>query len=147
MDLDVMLCDFAQVAGDKLFINGANIDRILFPADDPAPHVVNVSAAGLVGVPWAATNSDHVLAFRMLTDDGEDPLLPGESGAERMEVGGEMGFNLGRPAELAAGDSQSFPFVFAFPGLPFLELGRYVLVFSLDGVEIRRLGFTLERVR
>lgn len=147
MDLDVMLCDFAQVAGDKLFINGANIDRILFPAEEPPPFVVNVSAAGLVGVPWAATNTDHVLAFRMITDDGEDPLLPGDDGPVRMEVGGEMGFNLGRPAELAAGDSQSFPFVFAFPGLPFLDLGRHVLVFSIDGVEVRRLAFTLEQVR
>ena len=76
MYLDVMLCDHAQVAGDKLFISGANIDRIVLPAGTPPPYVVGFSAAGLVHVPWNATNVQHVLTSSLLTEYGDAPELP-----------------------------------------------------------------------
>ncbi len=72
MDVDVLLCDHAQVAG-KLFISGANIDRFLFPAGTPPPYLLNFALAGVVHVPWTATNTQHELVFTILTEDGHPP--------------------------------------------------------------------------
>jgi hypothetical protein len=140
MSLDVMLCDHAQVEGGKLFISGANIDRMA--AQSGPPYFLNFAAAGLVRVPWTETNVEHVLSFGLLTEDGADPPLPeveGESGS----VGGEMRFNVGRPAQLSSGDDQMVPFAFNFQGLPIMQPGRYGLQFAIDGHEARRLTFTL----
>jgi hypothetical protein len=143
MELDVMLCDHAQVAGGKLFITGANIERMQLPAGTPPPYVVTFAAAGMVRVPWTATNSPHVLGFKLLTEDGEVPTMgPGvDVGADG--IGGEMNFNVGRPPQLASGDEQMVPFAFNFQGLPLGTAGRYGLKFSLDGTEQRTLTFTV----
>jgi hypothetical protein len=143
MDLDVMLCDHAQVAGDKLFISGANIDRMQLPAGSQPPYIVNFAAAGLIRVPWTATNNEHGLAFNLVTEDGQVPTLaegiePGPGG-----IGGEMRFNVGRPPQLTSGEEQMVPFAFNFQGLPLGAAGRYVVQFSIDGTESRRLPFSV----
>lgn len=140
MALDVMLCDHAQVASGKLFISGAGIDHMQIPAGTSAPYVITFATAGLVRVPWTATNTEHAVTFKLLTEDGQDPPLP-EGGPRG--VAGEMKFNVGRPPHMASGHSQMVPFAFNFQGLPLMTAGRYVLVFSLDGNEERRLTFTV----
>ena len=144
MYLDVMLCDFAQVAGEKLFISGANIDRIVLPPGTPPPYVIGFSAAGLVHVPWNATNVEHVLTFVLLTEDGDVPELPPEAGVPEGGVGGQMGFTVGRPPQLSGGEEQSVPFAFNFGGLPLMKAGRIGLALLLDGVESRRVPFTVQ---
>lgn len=141
MGLDVMLCDHGEVAGGKLFISGAAIDRMDLPPDLPPPFVANFAVAGLVRVPWTATNSEHVLRFEFVTEDGRIPAMP--VGAEPGEGGiaGEMRFNVGRPPHATNGQEQLVPFAFNFQGLPLMATGRYVVVLSLDGTEMRRLGF------
>jgi len=143
MELDAMLCDHGQVAGDKLFITGANIDRFQIAAGTAAPYVINFAAAGLVRVPWTATNTEHALTFQLLTEDGQDPPLLAGVDAGPQRIGGEMKFNVGRPPQMASGDDQMVPFAFNFQGLPLMTAGRYVLTFSLDGSEERRLTFTV----
>ncbi|MHB8186051.1 MAG: DUF6941 family protein [Dermatophilaceae bacterium] len=143
MELDVMLCDHAQVVGNKLFISGANIDRMGVPAGTPPPYVLNFATAGIVRVPWEATNAEHTLNFRLLTQDGQPPQL-----AEGIAIGPEgiameMRFNVGRPPQLASGDEQMVPFAFNLQGLPLGAPGRFVLAFSLDGTAVRNLTFTL----
>ncbi len=76
MDVDVLLCDHAQVAG-KLFISGANIDRFVFAAEAPAPYLLTFALAGVVHVPFTSTNTPHELAFTIVTEDGHPPLLGG----------------------------------------------------------------------
>lgn len=143
MELDVMLCDFAQVADNKLFINGANIDRVGVQAGTPPPYVLNFAAAGIVTVPWNATNAEHALNFRFVTQDGQIPKL-----AEGLEVGpdgisGEMRFNIGRPPQLTSGEDQMVPFAFVLLGLPVASPGRHVMTFALDGTDVRSLPFTI----
>lgn len=143
MELDVMLCDYAQVAGSKLFISGANIDRMGVPAGTPAPYVINFAAAGVVTVPWSATNAEHALRFRFVTQDEQPPklakgLVLGDEG-----ITGEMRFNVGRPPQLTSGDAQMVPFAFNLQGLPLDEPGRFILTFSLDGTALRNLPFTV----
>lgn len=143
MELDVMLCDHAEVAGNKLFISGANIDRMALPAGTPPPYVINFAAAGIVRVPWQATNAEHTLGFRFVTEDEQPPQL-----AEGVPLGpdgiaGVMRFNVGRPPQLASGDEQMVPFAFNLQGLPLATPGRFVLAFSLDGDPVRNLTFTI----
>lgn len=143
MNLDVLLCDHAQISGDKLFISGANIDRMVFPGDATAPYVLNFTVAGLVTVPWTATDQEHTMTFSVLTEDGKIPRLPAQAPAGPEGVGGMFTFSAGRGPNLASGDSQSIPFVFAFPGLPLMEGGRYVIIFAINGKEARRIPFTV----
>lgn len=144
MHLDVLLCDYAQIAGDKLFISGANIDRMVFPAGSPTPYVVNFAAAGLVKVPWAALGTQHTLEFTLLTEDGEIPTLPEGMPVLPEGITGTFTFQANRGPQLANGDSHTVPFVFAFPGLPLMRTGRYALIFTINGAEARRLPFTVQ---
>jgi hypothetical protein len=142
MELDVMLCDHAQVAGNKLFISGANIDRMAAPAGTPPPYILNFAAAGIVRVPWQATNAEHTLSFSFETQDGKPPQLPEGITLGPDGIAGMMKFNLGRPPQLASGDEQMLPFAFNLQGLPLATPGRFVLSFSLDGTPVRSLPFT-----
>jgi hypothetical protein len=143
MELDVMLCDHAQVAGDKLFIAGANIDRVQLPAGSQPPYVINFAAAGLIRVPWNATDNEHDLAFEVVTEDGQTPALPSGVPIGPEGIGGMMQFNVGRPPQLASGQEQMVPFAFNFQGLPLIRAGRYSVVFTIDGTELRRLPYTV----
>lgn len=144
MQIDVMLCDFAEVAGDKLFISGANIDRMFFAPGAPAPYLVNFSAAGIVRVPWTATNQEHTLTFQLKTEDGGVPELPEGAEVGPGGIGGEMRFNVGRPPTIGNGEEQLVPFAFNFQGLPLMKVGRYVLEFALDSNPERNLTFTVQ---
>lgn len=142
MDIDVLLCDHAQVAGDKLFISGGNIDRMTFPAGTPAPYVAHFAVAGVVHVPWTATNAEHALDVEIVTQDGQAPLL-GEGERPEGPVGGGFVFNVGRPPHLLDGENQMVPFAFGFAGLPLAQPGRYVVRLSLDGAPMREMPFTI----
>lgn len=145
MNLDVLLCDHAQVAG-KLFISGANIDRFAFPANSPAPYQLTFALAGVVHVPFTATNTPHELAFTIVTEDGHPPALgsaaPGEQAAAS-PIGGAMQFNIGRPPTLGSGQEQLVPFAFTFQALPFATPGRYLVQLTLDDVPVRGVPFTV----
>ncbi len=143
MELAVMLCDHAQVADGKLFVSGGGIDRMSVAAGTSAPYVANFSVAGLVRVPWTATNAEHGLTFQFVTEDGQTPDLPPGTEPGPGGIGGEMRFNVGRPPQATSGQEQLVPFAFNFQGVPLMVAGRYVLVLSLDGTEQRRLSFTV----
>lgn len=143
MDLDVMLCDHAQVAGNKLFISGANIDRMAVPAGTPPPYIINFAAAGIVRVPWQATNAEHSLGFRFVTQDEQPPQLAEGVALGPEGIAGDLRFNVGRPPQLMSGDEQMVPFAFNLQGLPLATPGRFVLAFSLDGTPVRNLTFTI----
>lgn len=146
MQLDVMLCDHAQLAEGKLFIAGANINQMGIPAGAPAPYLLNFAAAGLVTVPWTATNVEHSLRFRLLTEDGTNPPMP-EGTTEDGSISGEMRFNVGRPPGITHGVDQQVPFAFNFQGLPVSALGTYVLDFEIDGSQERRLTFIVSMIQ
>lgn len=143
MDLDAFLCDHAQVVAGKLFISGAGIDVMSMPAGLQPPYITHFAAAGIIRVPWTATNAEHRLEFVLTTDDGRNPHLAGPAAPGSAEVRGEMRFNVGRPPQVASGDEQLVPFAFNFQGLPLMEGGRYILAFSMDGTIVRNLRLTV----
>lgn len=143
MRIEAMLCDHAQVLEGKLIIVGGGINRMTFPQAAPAPYAVSFSAAGLVRVPWDALGVEHELSFHILTEDGENPLLPaGPEGPERVPVTGSLVFKALKEAALA-GTSASVPFVFALQSLHLMGLGRYLLSLRVDGEEASSLAFTV----
>lgn len=143
--LDVLLCDHAEVAGGKLFINGAAIDRMELPPNATPPFQAQFTVAGIVRVPWTATNVEHRLSFRFITEDGNEPELPEGANVGSEGIGGEMRFNVGRPPHATSGQEQLVPFAFSFQGLPLMRTGRYVVVLSLDGSEVRRVWFVVSQ--
>jgi hypothetical protein len=138
MDIDAMLCDHAETAEGKLFINGAAIS-LLWVAPQP-PHVINLGVAAVVHVPYTDTNQPHQI--RVTLEDG-DPVVPwspeGSPSPDAVEITGD--FNVGRPPTLSPGESQALPFAFQMTGLPMPRLGLHSVVVEIDGVERRRLSF------
>ena len=143
MEIDALLCDYAQVAGGKLFISGANIDRSFFQAGAVAPYMPTFAVAGVVHVPWTETNKEHKLNFDLIDADGAQLKIPTEIDPSSPAVKGEMIFNLGRPSVLEIGDEQMVPFAFNFPGLPISKLGKFSIKLSIDGQEKKSLNFSL----
>jgi hypothetical protein len=129
-----MLCDHAQVAGDKLFISGGGIDRFHVPG--PGPYQVGFGVAGTAAISPAEAAGDHVLAFRLTDADGMPAQFAGD--AEGGTVTGELHITAGAgPAQ----DVQIVSYAFVFPTVPLARPGSYAVICTLDGAEVRRLRF------
>lgn len=142
MHIDLMLCDHAQVSGDKLFVSGAGIDKMVVPAGAAAPYVVTFAIAGVVTLAPEEAAAQHVVTFKVLTADGRTPTLAGPDGHART-VTGELGLV---PGERVAEKDQVIAFAFGFQGVPLFGLGDHVVVVEAGGVEVRRVGFVVEAV-
>jgi len=87
----VILCDAAQVQGEKLYMLGGGWSQI-WARQFPAQHQLAV-AAGIL-VPWLETNLKHEFTLQLRTEDG----------AVLGEVKGQ--FEQGRPSGLPPGSAQ-----------------------------------------
>ncbi len=94
MKVSMMLCDHAQVADNKLFINGAGWDVCGTPTP---PHAVAI----LVAVPWDQTNIRFEYQLQLVSEDGR---RVGEAGGA---------FEVGRPSGLRPGTPITVPLVMA----------------------------------
>lgn len=96
----MLLCDHAEVADNKLFINGAGWDTCGSPSP---PHAVAV----LVHVPWDQTNTVHRYSLHLLDEDGQPVTMPGPTGQVAVEATG--GFEVGRPPGVPHGTAIAVP--------------------------------------
>lgn len=140
MQIDLMVCDHAQVTGGKLFVSGAGINRMLVPPGATVPYVVNFSVAGVVTLSPADAAIDHVVAFRLMTADGRTPTIAGPDRTAPV-VSGELVTVAG---DQVATEDQLVSVAFAFNGVPLANLGEHVVIVSVDGVETRRISFVVE---
>ncbi len=140
MQLDLMLCDHAQVSGDKLFVSGAGINRMRVPAGSVAPYHVTFTVAGTVTLSPIDALVGHTANFKVVTADGLTPTLAGPDGKSRV-VGGELGLQAG---DGVSGGDQVIAFSFGFAGVPLFGLGEHIVVVTVDGDEVRRLSFVVE---
>lgn len=138
MHIDLVLCDHAQVSGDKLFISGGGIDR-MYVGTGNAPYVVNFAVAGTVTVPPTEAAGNHKLTLRLETESGQPAPLVGVP--DGSAVAGELGL-MGSAAEVI--EDQTIAFAFNFQGVPLASPGGYVMVASLDDQEVRWLTFRVE---
>src|SRR5438552_1521980 len=122
MRASLVLCDYAQVHGGKLYVTGGAVNLVATPSVDP-PHPVALFAAVIVTVPWQAHNQAHRLRLRLEDEDGHVVPLAGvesSASADEEDRGAYLAqFNVGRPPVLQAGDETLVPLVIPLgPSVP-----------------------------
>lgn len=76
MDAKVMLCDFAEVSGGKLFISGAGLAMLASSTPAP-PYRLNVSLAILGLISLADTDVQHKMTIELVhpTSGGDTRVM------------------------------------------------------------------------
>lgn len=149
VDVQAMLCDYAEVAGGKLFITGANINLIGTPVSEP-PLRVSLALAMIITIPWTATNQPHTLTVELVSDQASgnervrltDQPPPSGDEAEAGLIVAQ--FNAGRSPIMKPGEDNLLPIALPMLGLPLPRPGGYFFVIRIDGTEMRRVPFRLE---
>jgi hypothetical protein len=146
MDAKVVLCDFAEVSGGKLFISGAGL-ALLASGTPAAPFRVNVTLAVLGLITPGDTDVQHKMTIElvhqgtsmenrvMLTDEvpeGSDPADRGMIVAY---------FVAPRSPEMLPNDEWSMPMAIPLFGLGLPEIGAYYFSVRIDGREMDRSTF------
>lgn len=148
MDAKVLLCDFAEVSGGKLFITGAGISLVASSSPQP-PYQVNVCLAILVSIPWNETDSEHTLTIELVSEAGgsqERIMLSDQlpDGADRADLGMIVAvFTAARMPIMVDGDESTMPMSIPLFGLPLPQHGPYFFSVRIDGREMDRASFRL----
>jgi hypothetical protein len=123
----VIMADGAEMVNGKLYMMGGAWDGIVLRKIGDASMF---SVAVGIGVPWAATNMQHVLSLRIVDADANELAHA------------QVEFTTGRPPQLAVGTRQraawALPMIVVFPAP-----GAYALVCSVGAVE-KRIPFTVQ---
>ncbi len=125
----MLLCDYAEELGGKLYIMGGGWSRI--PANTPQA----IALAVRLLVPWDLANRKHKVEIVLLTEDGQ-PVKVDEAG---MEIKVEGAVEVGRPPGLRPGSALEAPLAMRFPLS--LKPGSYRFDFSVDGTLITSASF------
>ncbi len=148
MDSKVLLCDFAEVSGGKLFVTGAGISLVASSSPQP-PYQVNVCLAILVQIPWNETDSEHSLTIELVSEAGggaqrvmlSDQLPEGADPADRGMI--VALFSAARLPIMVDGDESTMPMSIPLFGLPLPQHGPYFFSVRIDGREMDRASFRL----
>ena len=120
----MMLADFAQVVGAKLYLLGGGWSTI-------GPEPSSFAVAILIEVPWSAANHRFPFTLELLSEDGKAVIVPTPQGELPVVI--EGAFEVGRPAGMRAGMALNVPIAINLPQLPLLPNRVYVWRLSLDG--------------
>ena len=136
MKTTLLLCDHAQEVAGKLYILGGG-----WSIYRGSP--VTMGLAVKISIPWDAANIPHDFTARLVTEDGQDPVLPNvEGGAAATRVEFQGRFEAGRPPGLAPGSELDAPFAVNIAGLP-LAPGRYEWQVEIDQLTVGQVAFTV----
>jgi hypothetical protein len=138
MELDVLLCNHAEVAENKLFVTGGGVNMCLVAPS--APHVVTIGLGCVIHVPYQATNHGHTFEIELLDEDGHavTAWVP-EGAVPQLPVYFKQEFNVGRPPMIQVGDEQTFAVGVNITNLPLERVGLYEFIVKIDGEAIRRM--------
>lgn len=109
----LMLADWAEALGGKLYIQGGGWARIV------PNRPVTMAVAALLHVPYDQTNTPITLTLSLLTEDAE--LFPQESPFQ-VQANAEVG----RPPGMRAGEETVVPFAVKVNGIQFKPGGYRV---------------------
>lgn len=123
MRAQLLLCDHAQVAEGKLFINGGGIDTIRGPMLPPG-----CTVAIHLQIPWDRGNDPLDFVLELLTEDGES-VASDENG---LQIRFQGVVEVGRPPGLKPGTSLTLPLAVPVGGIQ-LPAGRYEWRLRFDG--------------
>jgi hypothetical protein len=119
----MLLCDYAEELGGKLYIMGGGWSRLGTP-NQPS----NLALAIKLSVPWNQANEPHNLTVRLVNGNGEQQQDPQGNDVQIM---GKL--EVGRPPGLRPGSTLDVPIAAQFNGLV-LEPGIYRWELEVDGV-------------
>jgi hypothetical protein len=116
----LIMADRAEAIGGKMFIMGGGIDRHAFTRVQPGPVQLNADIALGILTDWTETNSSHIMAVRVVSEDGQTVwTLEGQ-------------FEVGRPP--GAKPAQQFRQLIAIRGpIALPDAGAYKVELELDG--------------
>ena len=117
----LILCDWAEAIGGKLYIMGAGWSRII------ANTQASIAVAVLWMIPWSQANRRHHIELTLVTEDGQ-PFLDSEG--EKLRVEGDI--EVGRPPGLKEGSSLEAPIALKLPNVAFPP-GGYRFDFHVNG--------------
>lgn len=148
MDAKVLLCDFAEVSGGKLFITGAGISLVASGSAAP-PFRINICLALLVSIGWNETDQQHRMTIELVSEAGggqnrvalSDELPEGSDPADAGLV--VVVFSAARSPVMAEGDESTMPMTIPLFNLPLPEEGPYFFSVRIDGREMDRASFRL----
>jgi hypothetical protein len=126
----MLLCDYAEELGGKLYIMGAGWSQLRTPRQPS-----NMALAIKLSVPWNQANEPHSLAIRLVTADG-DPVTNEQD--EEVMIMGKL--EVGRPPGIRPGSNLDVPLAAKFSGLV-LEPGTYRWQLDVDEVPMGKAAF------
>jgi hypothetical protein len=140
MEIDVVLCNHAETAENRLYIAGGGVN--LYFVTPSVPHVITVGLGCVLHVPYLATNESHTLEVILIDEDAK-PVAPWSPEVDLPSIASEQLFNIGRPPILEVGDEQTIAMALNFPNLPLRRTGLYEFVVSIDKGVMRRMPFRI----
>lgn len=148
MDAKVILCDFAEVSGGKLFISGAGLAMLASATPEP-PYRVNVALAimGLIGLGDTDVQHKMTLELVQLGPTGETRVSLADElpeGADPADRGMFIAYFVApRSQQMLPGDEWTMPMAIPMFGLGLPQLGPYYFSVRVDGREMDRTSFRL----
>lgn len=124
----VIVADYAEIIGNKLYVQGGGWDRLTVNSAFPTSRLVGLAVS--FSIPWDETNQRHPFKLEVMTEDG--------SPAGRLE--GQL--EVGRPAGVPAGQAQRSQ-IAANITMKFDQEATFVVIASADGEELRRVPFNV----
>lgn len=128
MQATLLLCDYAEVVGGKLYIMGGGWTHAT--ASSP----LQIALALHLLIPWDQTNVAHHMEAHLLTEDGH----PVEMNGEPVKIDGHV--EVGRPPGTKPGMPMAAPLALRVGGLV-LEPGLYKWDVKVNGETVAAASF------
>lgn len=123
MKTTMMLADFAQVVGGKLYIMGGGWS-IRMPQPIPSALAIKIE------VPWGEANKKHTMKVELVDEDFRPVMIPTPEGDKPLSVISE--FEVGRPPGLPQGTPIDFSMAFNIPPIPLPPGQRFLWKLKID---------------
>jgi len=145
MDAKVLLCDFAEVSGGKLFVSGAGL-ALLASATPTPPYRVNITLAVLGLINIGDTDLQHKMTIELVSlgASSETRVMLSEDlpDVESADKGMIIAYFVApRSPQMLPGDEWSMPMAIPLFGLGLPVLGAYYFSVRIDGREMDRTSF------
>jgi hypothetical protein len=138
VEIDVVLCNHAETAENRLYVAGGGVNLYFVPPS--VPHVITVGLGCVLHVPYLETNANHQLRVTLIDQDAER-VSPWSPKADLPPVVSQQSFNIGRPPIIEVGDEQTVAMALNFPNLPLQNTGLYEFEITVDENVMRRMPF------
>jgi len=124
IQVTMMLCDYAQVADGKLFINGAGWSLV-------DSHTPPCAIAMIVMVPWDRAGTPLELDLALIDEDGMAVVQGTDEAVNPIRI--NVRIEVERPAAQPAGVPIDVPLALGIPPLQLSPYGRFAWQLSIDG--------------